>query len=139
MTYGFSCVTSQQYLSNIIPVSCCCMYVKSQQKSCLSTNFASSLFRRNAEKENLNFRSFYCHKSVQTENHCQRSIATSSSSAILDCSSPASNSITHPIRISTPNMVIFIASALNTNLIFTASCDHDLSNKIPTFLCPRIE
>ena len=35
---AFSCMTSQQYLSNVIPVRFCYLYVKSQQKGCLSTN-----------------------------------------------------------------------------------------------------
>ena len=62
-------------------------------------------------------------KSVQNENTQERSIATSVSSAILDCSPPASNSIKRPIRNSTPNTVIF-----------TELCDRDLSNKTPTIL-----
>ena len=65
-------------------------------------------------------------KSVQIENNRERSIATSSSSAILDCSPltrlHARYGFRRPIRISTPNTVIFMAS-----------CDHDLSNKLPTF------
>ena len=69
---------------------------------------------------------FHIKNSVQIKNHCERSIATSSLSAILDCSPPASSSIARPIRISMPYMVIFMVS-----------CDHDLSNKIPKNVCLR--
>ena len=41
------------------------------------------------------------------KNHHKRSIATSSSSAMLDWSPPAWNSITHPTQISTPNIPLF--------------------------------
>ena len=61
--------------------------------------------------------------STQKDNPNEKSIATRSSSAILDCLPPASNPITRPIRISTPNTVIF-----------TASCDQDLSNDVPGIL-----
>ena len=61
--------------------------------------------------------------STKKDNLNEKSIATRSSSAILDCLPAASNPITRPIRISTPNTVIF-----------TASRDQDLSNEVPGIL-----
>ena len=71
----------------------------------------------------------------------------SSSSAILDYSPLALNLISCQIQILTPNTVIFTASRdrdlsnkipticlRRDKVIFTASCDQDLSNKIPTIL-----
>ena len=60
---------------------------------------------------------------TQRENANGKTIETRSSSAILDCLPQASNSITRPIRISTPNTVIF-----------NASRDRDLSNESPRIL-----
>ena len=69
---------------------------------------------------------FTVKKSIEKEDHHEKSIATSSSSAILDCSHPASNSFTRPIWISSPNTVIF-----------TASCDQDLPIRFQQFCLTR--
>ena len=87
--------------------TCCCYAnVKSDQEGCFNTYYSSSFFRRSHRKLKLvilkHLIMLSAKKSVQTENAPERSIATSSSSAISICSPAVSSWITRPIRISTP-------------------------------------
>ena len=43
-------MTSQHYPSNVIPIFCCYLYVKSQHKGCLTTDYAPFLLRRICRK-----------------------------------------------------------------------------------------
>ena len=114
--HSFSCVTSQQYLGNAVLVAATRMW-NSSRRAVLSHYTSSPVRRNRAKMITCNINSINCREVCTEEKPQERSIATSSSTAILDCSSPVSNSITPPIRISTPNLVIF-----------TATCDRDLSN-----------
>ena len=97
---------------------------KSQQKRCFNTYYTFFLVMWSRQKLKLTISTHNTGKmSTQTDNPNENSIATRSSSAILDCLPPASNPITSPIRISTLNTVIF-----------TASRDQDLSNEVPGIL-----